>query len=289
MSEEKIIVYTGCTASGKSEAALNEAERIGGEIISADSMQLYRAIPIGTAQPTAEERARVPHHLVGIFELSERASVTSFCELAARAVEDIRSRGKIPILCGGTGLYIRALICGMDDLPADPQLRRELDKQYDFPEAMEALKARMAEVDPVALARWHDCQRKLIRALEVKLICGKSIIELQQGFAGKRRYQAEIRLLDPESSVLKEKIYRRCLKMLANGWIEETEVAVAKGLFETPTAHQALGYKQIAAYLQGELSKEELPEKISTATWQYARRQRTWFRHQQPEPDIILN
>lgn len=285
----KIILFCGPTASGKSALALQTAQELGGEIVSADSMQLYRDLPIGTAQPTPAERAMVPHHLTGIFELDRRADVFDYCRRADEVIKDIVSRGKVPVVCGGTGLYIRALICGMDDLPADPALRRELDRQYDFPEAMEALKARMAEVDPIALARWHDCQRKLIRALEVKLICGKSIIELQQGFAGKRRYQAEIRLLDPESSVLKEKIYRRCLQMLANGWIEETEAAVAKGLFETPTAHQALGYKQIAAYLQGSISKEELPEKISTATWQYARRQRTWFRHQQPEPDIILN
>ena len=285
----KIILFCGPTASGKSALALQTAQELGGEIVSADSMQLYRDLPIGTAQPTPAERAMVPHHLTGIFELDRRADVFDYCRRADEVIKDIVSRGKVPVVCGGTGLYIRALICGMDDLPADPALRRELDRQYDFPEAMEALKARMAEVDPIALARWHDCQRKLIRALEVKLICGKSIIELQQGFAGKRRYQAEIRLLDPESSVLKEKIYRRCLQMLENGWIEETEAAVARGLFETPTAHQALGYKQIAAYLQGSISKEELPEKISTATWQYARRQRTWFRHQQPEPDIILN
>ena len=287
MSKEEIIVYTGCTASGKSEAALIEAERIGGEIISADSMQLYRDLPIGTAQPTAEERARVPHHLVGIFELSERASVTGFCELASRAVEDIRSRGKIPILCGGTGLYIKSFICGMDDLPADRQLRSELDAEYDRPEAEEKLFEKMRGLDPAALEKWQDCRRKLIRALEVRLLSGKSIIELQSHQICRRR-PCHVRMIERDSETLKQRIAARAKKMTDTGWIGEAEQAIANGLFSSPTAHQALGYTLIAAFLTGEFSRETLIERITVATWQYARRQRTWFRHQEPQPDEII-
>ena len=287
MNDIPLIVYIGCTAGGKSSAALKEAERLGGEIISCDSMQFYKDLPIGTAQPSPEERTQIPHHLVGTLELDQRMTVTDYCILAEKAVSDVRSRGKIPILCGGTGLYVRSFICGMDDLPADPELRRELDCRYDSESGETALFEKMRRLDPAALEKWQNCRRKLIRALEVRLISGKSILEFQSG-KSERRFPCCVRLIERAPEILKERIYKRAKLMLQTGWIEEAENAIAKGLFNTPTAHQALGYKIIAQYLAGEFDKEVLLEKISTATWQYARRQRTWFRHQPPSPDEII-
>ena len=287
MNDSPLIVYIGCTASGKSSAALLEAERIGGEIISCDSMQFYRDLPIGTAQPSVEERARVPHHLVGMLELHQRMTVTDYCVLAEKCVADVRSRGKVPILCGGTGLYVKSFVCGMDDLPADPALRSELDAKYDSDAAEAALFAEMRRLDPAALEKWQQCRRKLIRALEVRMLSGKSILDLQTGTL-QRRFPCHVRLIEREPDVLKARIRHRAEIMLNTGWIEEAESAIADGLFETPTAHQALGYRIIAEYLAGKIDRPELLERIVTATWQYARRQRTWFRHQQPWADEVI-
>lgn len=287
MNDHPLIVYIGCTASGKSSAALAEAEKIGGEIISCDSMQFYKDLPIGTAQPTMEERARIPHHLVGTLELDQRMTVTDYCALAEKAIAEVRLRGNVPILCGGTGLYVKSFICGMDDLPADVELRKTLDEKYDSAAGETALIEEMRRLDPMALEKWQNCRRKLIRALEVRLISGKSILSFQSG-QNSRRFPCNVRLIERESDVLKERIRRRAKLMLQSGWIEEAETAIAKGLLSTPTAHQALGYKIIAEYLNGSFDRDTLLEKLSTATWQYARRQRTWFRHQVPYPDEII-
>lgn len=287
MNDHPLIVYIGCTASGKSSAALAEAEKIGGEIISCDSMQFYKDLPIGTAQPTMEERARIPHHLVGTLELDQRMTVTDYCALAEKTVAEVRLRGNVPILCGGTGLYVKSFICGMDDLPADVELRKTLDEKYDSAAGENALIEEMRRLDPMALEKWQNCRRKLIRALEVRLISGKSILEFQSN-KSERRFPCHVRLIEKAPEILKERIRKRAKLMLQSGWIEEAETAIAKGLLSTPTAHQALGYKIIAEYLNGSFDRDTLLDKLSTATWQYARRQRTWFRHQAPYPDEII-
>ena len=251
MSADPIVVIMGPTASGKSALALELARKRGGEIVSVDSMQLYRGLEIGTAQPTAEEQMEIPHHLVGCFDFHERIDVFMFQRLADAAIAEIRRRGRLPVLAGGTGLYLRALLYGLDDLPADPGLRQELDAAYDSEAGETALKRRMAELDPAGLARWENCRRRLIRALEVRLLTGKSILELQKNPFDRLRYP------------------------------------VRAGLLETPTAHQALGYRLIAEHLAGRFGFEELHARISTATWQLARRQRTWFRHQHPEAEPL--
>ena len=288
MRDNEILVIAGATASGKSALALEAAQALDGEIISVDSMQLYRDLPIGTAQPSIEEKSAVPHWLTGIYELDERAEVLRYCSEADAAIAAVRAQGKLPVLCGGTGLYLKALLYGLDDLPSDRELRRELDEKYDSPEGEKALFERIRAVDPAGFERWKDCRRRLIRALEVYLITGKSIIELQQGRRETLRYSVRSFIIERESGELKERIALRAHKMLASGWIEEAEAAIKKGLFSTPTAHQALGYKLINGFLCGEFDLEKLHEKISTATWQYARRQRTWFRHQPPSPDEII-
>ncbi|MBR7138115.1 MAG: tRNA (adenosine(37)-N6)-dimethylallyltransferase MiaA [Lentisphaeria bacterium] len=285
-----IIVIMGPTASGKSRLALETARQLNGEIVSFDSMQVYRGLEIGTAQPTADERSCVPHHLVGIYDIKQRLDVYTFTDLAERAVKDIIARGRTPILAGGTGMYLRSFLYGMDDMPGDRELRAQLDELYDAPEREEALRHRMAEIDPAALAKWSECRRRLIRALEVKLISGKSILELQQNQARELRHN-DVRAfkleLSPEE--LNLKIAARTEVMLKEGWIDEAEKAISAGLLETPTAHQALGYKIIDRFLKGEFSREELKEKLIVATRQYARRQRTWFRHQHPEAEAITS
>lgn len=282
-----VVVIMGPTASGKSALALEWAEKRGGEIVSVDSMQLYRGLEIGTAQPTAEERRRIPHHLVGIKDFSERVDVFDFCELAAAAVSDIAGRGKVPILAGGTGMYLRALLYGLDDLPGDRALRSELDRNYDSPAGEAALRERMRELDPAALEKFYRCRRRLIRALEVRLITGRSILELQGNAPFRPRFGIEAWRLDPEPEILKRRIAARTAAMLASGWIEEAEAAIARGLLNTPTAHQALGYRIIGEYLQGRFDREELARRIVTATWQFARRQRTWFKHQPPPAQVL--
>ena len=283
----KLLVISGATASGKSALALTAAEKLNGEIVSIDSMQLYKDLPIGTAQPSDAEKARIPHHLTGIYELDERSEVFRFCSEADAAIRDIRNRGKLPILCGGTGLYLKALLYGLDDLPGDRELRKELDEKYDSDTGEILLHKKVSEVDPAAFEKWKLCRRRLIRALEVFLITGKSIVELQQGKRQKLRYPVKSLVLERESSVLKERIKLRAEKMLASGWLEEARYAIGKGLFTTPTAHQALGYRLIDAFFKGKFNRETLLEKLCTATWQYARRQRTWFRHQHPEAEIF--
>ena len=283
----EIPVVMGPTASGKSALALELAERIGGEIVSIDSMQLYRNLEIGTAQPTAEEKERVPHHLVGCFDFQQRVDLFQFQKMADAAIADIISRGKIPVLAGGTGMYLKGLLYGVDDLPADRELRDKLDAMYDNDAAMPLLLERMEKLDPLACSRWNQCRRRLIRALEVKLITGKSILELQQNPGDTLRYNVRAFKLETPTEILKERIRRRTVQMLETGWIHEAEKAIADGLFSSPTAHQVLGYKLIAQHLAGEFDHAELIDSIATATWQLARRQRTWFRHQHPEAETV--
>ena len=277
----------GPTASGKSALALKWAQERGGEIVSIDSMQVYRGLEIGTAQPTPEERKAVPHHLVGFMDIHDRVEVFSFCERADAAIADIASRGKLPILAGGTGLYLRSLLYGLDDLPNDRDLRAELDAEYNSADGEAALRERMRELDPAALEKFANCRRRLIRALEVRLITGRSLLELQGVVKPKLRYEAEAWRLDPPAEILKDKIARRAHLMLENGWIDEAKRALDDGLLSTPTAHQALGYRLIAEHLRGAFDRAELEKRIVTATWQFARRQRTWFRHQHPEARAI--
>ena len=288
MTPGRLIVITGPTASGKSRLALQTARRLGGEIVSVDSMQIYRHLEIGTAQPTPEERREVPHHLVGEYEFDVRLNVYDYTELARRAIESIWHRNRVAVAAGGTGFYLKALLYGLDDLPGDNDLRKRLDNEYDRPEMEEALHRRLLELDPRAAEQFRQCRRRMIRALEVHLITGKSILDLRQGIKTPPRYpHAEVYRLDLPPETLKERIAQRCDKMLADGWIAEAEAALKLGLLESPTARQALGYRQIADYLAGKYGMSELRKRIAAATWQFARRQRTWFAHQHPEAKVL--
>ena len=277
-------VIMGPTASGKSELALRIAGKFHGEIVSADSMQLYRELEKGTAKPTPEERKKVPHHLIDTLGMKERSDVFSIVAKMETAIREIRSGGRLPVVAGGTGLYLRALLYGMDDIPADPSLRKELDQRFDSPEGHEKLKAIMEKECPCDFLRWKDHPRKLLRAREVFLLCGKELTSLQKIWKARPpRRDAVSFLLVWDRLELNRRIEKRCGEMLENGWIEETERLMKMGLFETPTARQALGYPIIRDFLEGKLKKEELRERITVATRQFARRQMTWFRGQHPE------
>lgn len=284
-SSVPLTVIAGPTASGKSALALEFADRLNGEIVSVDSMQLYRLLPIGTAQPDETDKKRAVHHLVGIYELDQRAEVYTFTELADRAIADIISRGKTPILCGGTGLYLKSLLYGLDQLPGDEALKKELDALYDSPQMLDELKNRLIlSGDAAVVEKFGNNRRRLIRALEIRLLTRRSILDLQSEIRPQLRYKLQDAIrLEHDRSVLQDRIARRTVQMLKNGWIEEAEYAISHGLLTSPTAHQALGYKIIKRYLDGEITLAELQDLIITATWQYARRQQTWFRRQHPE------
>lgn len=286
LSDQKIPVIMGPTASGKSALALAIADLCGGEIVSADSMQFYRGLNIGVAKPTAEEQTRVRHHLLDTMEISEKSDIFRFVDDADAAIADIRSRGHLPIVAGGSGLYLRALIYGLDPLPAKQSLRDELDAKYDNEEHFPELIAFMQKNCPQDCERFSQHRRKLIRACEVFMLSGKQISELQSG-EKKPRPDIHSYVLVWERDELKRRIRQRTDIMLEEGWIDEADALIKQGLLESPTAWQALGYSHIARYLKGELSRKELPEAIAVSTWQFARRQITWFTHQHPEAEII--
>lgn len=274
----------GATASGKSELAVRLALRLGGEVVSADSMQIYRGLDRGTAKPSRKERGGVPHHLIDIADIAEKYDVYRFRSDAEQCIADIRGRGRIPIVAGGTGLYLRALLYGLDPLPASEELRRELEEAFDSESRFPELQRIMREQAPQDYERFRNHRRKLIRAYEVLRLTGRQMTELQ-----KTRKKPECRkdarsfVLVWDNAVLRDRIYRRCGEMLASGWIEEAEHFLRKGLHDAPTAWQALGYRQIGDFLNGKFGRGELQERIATATWQFARRQNTWFRTQHPE------
>jgi tRNA dimethylallyltransferase len=277
-------VIMGPTASGKSALALELAEKCNGEILSVDSMQIYRGLDIGTAKPTPEEQKRIPHHLIDIQEINSKYDVFRFAADSERILQEIRSRGKLPVAAGGTGMYMRALLYGLDPVPADPRLRAELDQQYDNDENYPQLCALMEKEDAEDFAKFASNRRRLLRAREVFLLTGQSFVSLQSKWKERPpRQDAASFVLVWENEELRTRIRERCRIMLQTGWIEEAEHFLHSGLGKTPTAWQVLGYRLIADFLQGKIPRQELEERIVTETWQFARRQNTWFRTQHPE------
>lgn len=284
---KKIVVIMGATASGKTALALRLAADFSGEIISADSMQIYKGLEIGTAKPTVPKLEKIQHHLINLYDIEQKLDVYRFVELAEKAIIKIHSRGNLAIIAGGTGFYIRALLYGLDTLPGDAELRTELDDKYDNPAGYEKLKELMQVKDPADFERWQMHRRKLIRALEVFILTGKSITELQTLNKPKLRYPAISWNLCWNRDELKQRIAGRTQIMLDAGWIEEAETAIAAGILNTPTAHQVLGYKVIGEYLDKKIDYATMRERIITNTWQLARRQITWFKRQHPEAENI--
>ena len=281
-----IPVIMGPTAAGKSELAFALARECGGEIVSADSMQFYRGLDIGTAKPTAEERRQVPHHLIDSMDISEKSDVFRFRTDALRIIGEIRARGHLPVVAGGSGLYLHALVYGLDVLPAKQALRDELDAAYDNDVRFPELAAIMERECPLDYKRFYPHRRKLIRAREVFLLSGKQISEQQSGGFIPDPAFAQFVLVRDRTDLV-HRIRRRAEQMLDSGWIEEARTMLAKGLLRAPTAWQAIGYARIGEYLAGKMTRAELLESIVIATRQFARRQASWFRSQHKEASVL--
>lgn len=267
----------GPTAVGKSEIALALAEKIGGEIISVDSMQVYRGLNIGTAKPSSAERACVPHHLVDICDLSENFDAARFVQLARQAVGEILARGKTPVFCGGTGLYFKAYLEGFGEAPpADKRIRLELEAT-----PLEMLLRELSECDPAAYAMIDkQNSRRVIRAVEVIRLTGKPFAEQRAPWKSKNP-KPETRnnfCFTRVAADLGARINARVEEMFARGLVEETRELLKQGLAENKTAMQAIGYRQVVEHLRGERGLNETIERVKSRTRQFAKRQLTWFR-----------
>lgn len=277
----RVIAIVGCTASGKSALAMELCKRHNGELVSMDSMQIYRGMDVGTAKPTSDEQAEVVHHMIDVVAPTESYSSGAYVEAATEIIKDIHARGKRPVLCGGTGLYLDGLLRGgYGENYADPAVRAELENFADREGAI-ALHQRLSEVDPESAAATHPNNvKRVIRALEIYLVSGKTKTELD------RLSQASEPQIDAlvfgirynNREVLYDRINRRVDQMLAEGLIEETERLWQAGVFEAnATAAGAIGYKEILPYVKGQCSLEAAAEELKTATRRYAKRQMTWF------------
>ncbi len=271
------IFIAGPTAIGKSEIALLLAEKIGGEIISADSMQVYRGLDVGTAKPSPAERTRVLHHLIDICELTENFDAAQFIRRAQKVVEEIQSRNKIPIFCGGTGLYFKAFLSGLGEAPAtNPELRAELEAA-----SFEALLRELRERDPAAYEKIDKQNpRRVIRAVEVIRLTGKKFSEQRAEWKSEARSQRAENFFcfTRQPADLHARINARVDAMFARGLVDETRGLLTRGLEQNKTAMQAIGYRQVTEHLRGEHSLAETIELVKSRTRQFAKRQLTWFR-----------
>ncbi len=284
MSEQryKALAVTGPTASGKTALAIRLAEALGGEIVSLDSMQIYRGMDIGTAKATAEEQTRVRHHMIDILTPTESFSAADYAERAEACAIDIAKRGKVPIFCGGTGLYLEAVRTARHGKPmaADEGFRREM-ALFAEREGNGALHARLALVDPASADAIHPNNRtRIIRALEIFHLTGrrKSELDREASSENPRLSFLNITLFFRSRALLYERIDRRVDQMLKEGLLEETRRLLDAGmLLPNTTAYGAIGYKECLGALHGECTEEEAALALKNATHHYAKRQETWF------------
>ena len=281
----KLLVICGPTASGKTALAVALAKATGGEVVSADSMQIYRRMDIGTAKPTAEEMDGVPHHMLDVADPGEDYSVARYVADATACVEDILSRGKLPIVAGGTGLYIDNLLAGREFAAFTGQWRQKLQDRAQR-EGIEVLYRELEQVDPQRAAKLHLAdEKRIIRALEVWHETGETITEHDRRTAAlPPRYEAvRIGLTFADRADMWERIDRRVDQMMATGLVEEVEDLLSSGVPESCTAMQAIGYKEMVAALREGRAVAEAAEEIKLRSRQYAKRQLTWFRR---EPSV---
>lgn len=278
---KEIIVICGPTASGKTALSVELAKRLDGEVVSADSMQIYKELNIGTAKPDAAERQGIPHHMLDIVSVREEYSVSRYETEAAACVEDILARGRQPIVCGGTGLYINALIHGAGFSCRDDsgRTRAALEGEWER-RGGSAMKAELALVDPESAARLHENDRKrILRALEVYRLTGRTITAHNAETRTRpSRYSARFLGVCPaDRAVLYQRIDRRVVDMMDRGLLDEVRALDRQGLL-TGTAAQAIGYKELLGVLRGSCSLEEGVAQIQQKSRNYAKRQLTWFR-----------
>ena len=281
----RVLAVVGATASGKTALSIALAKALGGEVISFDSMQVYRGMDIGTATPTVQEMDGVVHHLINIKDVSESYSCADFVALARPLIEDMTARGVLPVLCGGTGLYLDGLLCGgsyESAPPADPVVRQRLLDEAAEPDGKIRIWERLREVDPDSAAATHPNNvKRVVRALEIYLCCGKTKTQLdRESRPGELCYDATVIGLQYENrEILYDRVDRRVDIMMQDGLLDEVTALEKAGVFAVnPTAAQAIGYKELLGYLRGECSQQEAVDALKLATRHYAKRQLTWFR-----------
>jgi len=287
-----IFVLTGCTASGKTDWALRWAERNNAEIVSCDSLLFYRGMDIGTAKPTAEERGRVPHHLIDICEVTDRMDVTYYVTNALRAVEAVTARGHRVLVTGGSGFYLKAFFSPVADNVAVPaELRTEIAKQLEA-KGLAALVTELSQLNPAGLGALDlENPRRVVRALERCRASGKTLAELADDFAKMpapfEKWEVKLVRLDREPEELERRIAARVETMLRAGLIEEVQRLIPAGLRQNLSAAKAIGYRETIEFLEGNLPRANLAEEIARNTRALVKKQRTWFRTQLPEHKVI--
>ena len=280
MNKPKVVVICGPTASGKTALSIELAKKINGEIISSDSMQIYKDMDIGTAKPSKEEMQGIKHYMLDFVEPNKRYSVADFKKDAERAIEDILEKDKVPIVVGGTGLYVDSLIYGIEyqDIKFDEQYRKELENRVER-EGLESLYNEAKKIDLQAMEKISsNDQKRILRVLEIYKATGKNKTE-QEAESRKNgvKYDYKVFAINMDREKLYERINKRVDIMIEQGLIQEVQNLLKK-YDEFPTAMQGLGYKEVVEYLQGNISKEEMIEKIKMETRRYAKRQITWFK-----------
>jgi tRNA dimethylallyltransferase len=283
-NRERLLCIVGPTASGKTDLAMAVAERVGGEIVSADSVQIYRGFDIGSGKPTAEERARAPHHVIDVLDPLEVVDAAAYARLAEEAIADIRARGKLPILCGGTYFWVRALVLGLVDAPAGDADIRARHRAFVDEKGRTALHEELARIDPDSAARLHpnDVVR-VSRALEIFELSGRKMSDwhAEHGFRQQRMHHV---LVAPSTTPeqLTDRITARVDDWLAGGWIEEVRALLDRGYGEA-RAMGSVGYAEVRSFLEGTLPRDALRDAIVQSTRIFARRQRTWLKSAEVE------
>jgi len=285
MTARRLVVLSGPTASGKSALALALAREFPVEIVNADSLQVYRRFDIGTAKPTAAERAEVPHHLIDVADPDEPYDAGRYVRDAERAIEGIRARGKVPMLVGGTGMYIRALLRGLDPLPSDPGVREALSRRWEE-EGGAALHAELARIDPGTSAKVHPSDRiRVLRALEIAAVAGIPPSRARAAWSSKApRHGCLFLALSPDRETLNRGIDARTEEMFRRGLVEEVRGLLAGGYGRSLKPMMALGYRHAAAHLLDGVPLRETVEAVKRDTRRYAKRQATWL---SSEPDLV--
>ena len=281
MDKPKVIVIAGPTASGKTSLSIKLSKEINGEIISADSMQIYKYMDIGTAKPSIEEQNGIKHYLLDFVSPDERYSVAEFKKDAENAIEEILRKGKVPIVIGGTGLYIDSLVFGIEypEIEFDEKYRQALMNKAMTDEGLKSLYEEAKKIDEKALLKISENDRKRItRILEIYHNTGKTKTEMEiESRKNEVKYDYRVFAINMDREKLYDRINRRVDIMIEQGLIEEVRELIKK-YNKFPTAMQGLGYKEVVEYLDGKCSKEEMIEKIKQETRRYAKRQLTWFR-----------
>lgn len=273
----QVIAVVGATATGKSDLALDLAESLGGEVVNADAMQLYRGMDIGTNKLPVEQRRGIPHHVLDVLEVTDEATLADYQERAEAAIVDVIGRGRVPVLAGGSGLYVRAALDHLEIPPTDPTVRARLEAESQDEGGVETLRARLRSVDPAAAeAIQPNNVRRIIRALEVVEITGRPF----SATAPTKRYRRPTLVigLRDDWDALTTRIERRARLMWAEGLLDEVTALDAAGLRDGRTASRAIGYSQALAELDGRINRAEAIAQTAQATRRYARRQESWWR-----------